>query len=106
MSICRKCSRVQELNKPASAEFSQIFKRAIKNARTIGRHIFSLSGWLKRLELSTARTTTECSNQLSYSHHMFLCSQQESNLRLELRKLIFYPLNYESFFRLSRQEAD
>ena len=27
-------------------------------------------GWSKRLELSTARTTTECSNQLSYDHHI------------------------------------
>lgn len=48
-----------------------------------------------RFELTTARTTTECSNQLSYSHHIKFCPQQESNLRRGFRKPVFYPLNYE-----------
>ncbi len=32
--------------------------------------------------------------------------RQESNLYLELRKLLYYPLYYEAFYRLFYQPAD
>ena len=34
-------------------------------------------GWVKGLEPSTPGTTIRCSNQLSYTHHIFILARQE-----------------------------
>ena len=36
-----------------------------------------LVGWVKGLEPSTPGTTIRCSNQLSYTHHIFILARQE-----------------------------
>ena len=40
-------------------------------------------GWVKGLEPSTPGTTIRCSNQLSYTHHMFTVSVRLADENLE-----------------------
>ena len=49
--------------------------------RDLSQSLSFLVGWVKGLEPSTPGTTIRCSNQLSYTHHIYACDHTVEMVR-------------------------